>query len=128
MFKSLKIIKIFFVVLILVLFFIFIFSQGKVYEPMELAYGVTFSKKQAVNLGLDWRKVYLSIFDDLGVKKIRLPAYWNEIENQEGNYSWEDLDWQVKQAGEYGAEIILAAGARLPRWPECHFLTGLTVD
>lgn len=121
MFKIFKFFKIFIVVLILVLFFIFVFSRGHVYDEDELEYGVTFSKKQAENLGLDWKKVYLSIFDDLGVKKIRLPAYWDEIENQEGNYSWEDLDWQVNQASERQAEIILAVGARLPRWPECHF-------
>jgi len=121
MLKNLYRFKILLIVLILVLFFIFVFSQGKVYEPTELEYGVTFSKKQAESLGLDWRKVYLSIFGDLGVKKIRLPAYWNEIENQEGNYLWEDLDWQINQAGERQVEIILAVGARLPRWPECHF-------
>ena len=121
MFKTFKFVKIFFVVLVLVLFFIFIFSQGHVYEQTDLEYGLTFSKKQADNLGLDWKKVYLSIFDDLGVKKIRLPSYWNEIENQEGIYSWEDLDWQINRAGERPAEIILAVGARLPRWPECHF-------
>jgi len=121
MFKTFKFFKIFFIVLILVLFFIFLFSRGQVYEKDELEYGITFSKKQAENLGLDWKKVYLSIFDDLGVKKIRLPAYWDEIENQEDNYSWEDLDWQINRASERQGEIILAVGARLPRWPECHF-------
>jgi len=103
------------------LFFVFVMSRGKVFEPSQLEYGVTFSKAQAQSLGLDWRKIYLSIFDDLGVKKIRLPAYWNEIESQEGKFDWQDLDWQIKQAGERQAEIILAVGARLPRWPECHF-------
>ncbi|MBI4778985.1 beta-galactosidase [Candidatus Falkowbacteria bacterium] len=121
MLKNLYWLKIFFIVLVLILFFIFLLSRGRVYGQAELEYGVTFSKKQAEDLGLDWRKIYLSIFDDLGVKKIRLPAYWNEIEKEEGNYSWEGLDWQINQAGERQAEIILAVGARLPRWPECHF-------
>lgn len=121
MLKNFHLVKIFFIVLILVLFFIFVFSQDRVYEKDELEYGLTFSKKQAESLGLEWKSIYLSIFDDLGVKKIRLPAYWDEIENQEGDYSWEDLDWQINQAGERQAKIILAVGARLPRWPECHF-------
>lgn len=121
MFKTFKFAKIFFIVLILVSFFIFIFSRGHIYEPAELTYGVTFSKKQAEDLGLSWKKIYLSIFDDLGIKKIRLPAYWDEIEGQENSYSWEDLDWQIDQASQRQAEIILAVGARLPRWPECHF-------
>ncbi|MFH1582796.1 MAG: beta-galactosidase [Candidatus Falkowbacteria bacterium] len=121
MFKTFKFFKIFFIVLVLLFSFIFVFSRGHVYEQDELGYGLTFSKKQAESLGLDWKKVYLSIFDDLGAKKIRLPAYWDEIEANEGNYSWEDLDWQINRASERQAEVILAVGARLPRWPECHF-------
>lgn len=121
MLKGFKRIKIFFTVLILFLFFIFLTSRGHVYKISELEYGITFSQKQAQNLGLDWKKIYLSIFDDLGVKKIRLPAYWNEIEREEGTFFWQDLDWQINQAAKRQAKIILAVGARLPRWPECHF-------
>ncbi len=121
MFKTFKFFKIFLFVLILIIFFIFLFSRGRIYKKDELEYGVTFSKKQAESLGLDWKTIYQSIFDDLGVKKIRLPAYWDEIEREEGVYFWEDLDWQINRAGERQGEIILAVGARLPRWPECHF-------
>jgi len=121
MFKKFKRIKIIFAVLILLLFFIFIMSRGKIYEKSELEYGVTFSKGHAQSLNLDWRKIYLSMLDDLGVKKIRLSAYWDEVENREGEFTWEDLDWQINQASQRQSEIILAVGARLPRWPECHF-------
>ena len=120
MFRNFKRIKIFFVVLILFLFAIFLASRGHVYKKAELEYGVTFSKKQAQNLGFNWREVYLSVFDDLGVKKIRLPAYWDEVESQEGSFFWEDLDWQINEATKRQAKVILAVGARLPRWPECH--------
>jgi len=121
MFKTLKCLKIFLVVLILLIFFFWLASRGQVYKPAELDYGVTFSKSHAQNLGLDWREIYLSIFEDLGMKKIRLPAYWNEIESKPNEFWWQDLDWQIKQAEAHGAEVILAVGARLPRWPECHF-------
>lgn len=121
MFKAFKFFKIFFIVLVLLFGFIFLFSHARVYDKNELEYGVTFSKKQVERLGFDWKKVYFSVFEDLGVKKIRLPAYWDEIENKEGEYFWDDLDWQIKRAVERKAEIILAVGARLPRWPECHF-------
>lgn len=121
MLKNIHRFKILLIILILVLFFIFLLSRGRVYEPSQLEYGVTFSKKQAQNLNIDWQKVYLSMFDDLGVKKIRLSAYWDEIEPQEGNYSWQDFDWQINRASERPVEIILALGTRLPRWPECHF-------
>ncbi len=121
MLKTLHRFKIFFFILVLSCFVIFLFSQGHVYKKEDLKYGITFSKKQAESLDLDWKKIYISIFEDLGIKKIRLPAYWDAIESSEGSYNWEDLDWQISQAGQYQAEIILAVGGRLPRWPECHF-------
>ena len=110
-----------FIVLIIILFTVFLLSRGHVYEKDELAYGVTFSKIQAIELGLDWQAAYLAILSDLGVKKIRLPAYWSEIEPADGEYFWDDLDWQIRQASKAGTDIILAVGGRLPRWPECHF-------
>ncbi len=121
MFKSYKFFIKIFAILIVVIFLLYLASRGHVYESEELAYGITFSKKQAQSLGFDWQKMYLSIFDDLGVKKLRLPAYWNEIEWSDGDYHWDDLDWQVNEASSRGVEIIVAVGGRLPRWPECHF-------
>lgn len=108
-------------VIITILFLVIIFSQGHIYNKDELEYGVTFSKKQAEDLGLDWQEVFQETLNDLKVKKIRVSAYWNEIEPEQDMFNWEDLDWQVKTAGRAGAEIIFAVGARLPRWPECHF-------
>ncbi|MBI4812350.1 hypothetical protein HY798_02825 [Candidatus Falkowbacteria bacterium] len=109
--------------IIIIIFFtiLFLASRGQVYDKNELEYGVTFSKKQAVGLGLDWQKVYLAVLDELGVKRLRLAAYWNEVEPVDGDYFWSDLDWQIKEAGARKAEIILALGGRLPRWPECHW-------
>lgn len=119
---KLKIIKNIFFVLIIVIFILFVFSRGHVYDKRELEYGVTFSKKQAENLGLDWKRMYIDILDDLKVKKLRLPAYWDEIDAANGEYEWKDLDWQINEAGrKRGVAIILAVGGRLPRWPECHF-------
>lgn len=100
---------------------IFIFSQGKTYKKDELNFGVTFSKKKAQELNLNWEKAYTSIFNDLNIKKIRIPAYWDEVEPNNNEYNWQYLDRQIKIANEYNAEIILAVGNRLPRWPECHF-------
>ena len=118
---NLKIFKFFFVILIIVLFFVFLFSQGHIYNKEELEYGLTFSKKQAENLGFDWQKVYLEILNDLEVKKIRLIAYWDEIEISDNQFFWDDIDCQIEQANNANAEVILAIGGRLPRWPECHF-------
>lgn len=89
-------------------------------ENKKMDLGVTFSKPQAEYLDLDWRESYIAILDELGVKHLRLLAYWPEIEKKEGQFDFVDLDWQVKEAQKRGAKIIMAIGRRLPHWPECH--------
>ncbi len=116
-----KKIKRIFVFLVVLLFVVFVLSRGHTYEKNELRYGVTFSKKQAQNLGLDWKKTYISILDDLRVKRLRIPAYWDEVEGSFGEFFWADLDWKIKEAEKRNIDIILSVGSRLPRWPECHF-------
>jgi hypothetical protein len=109
-------------IVLIILFFSFLFlSQGRVYAPDELIYGATFSKKQAENLNLNWQEAYLAMLDDLKIKNLRLPAYWNEIEAEKDKYNYNDLDWQIKEASQRGVNIIVAVGGRLPRWPECHW-------
>lgn len=106
--------------IIIIFWLLFIFSWAPVYPQNELDYGVTFSKKQSQALGLDWKANYLALFNDLGVKKIRLAAYWDEIQPENNLYNWEDLDWQINEAEKNNVEIILVMGNRVPRWPECH--------
>ncbi|MDD4901936.1 MAG: cellulase family glycosylhydrolase [Patescibacteria group bacterium] len=121
MWTSLKIIKKILVVLIIVIFLAVILSLGKNYPKAELSYGVTFAKSYAEFLGLDWKKTYTDILDDLGVRKLRIPAFWDEIQAKgQNDYDYSALDWQINEAGKRNAAIILAVGYRLPRWPECH--------
>lgn len=88
-------------------------------RPMD--WGVTFSAPYAEQeLGLDSRAAYLAVLDDLKVSRLRLSAYWNEVEAVEGDYDFTELDWQVEEAAKRGVRITLAVGRRLPRWPECH--------
>ena len=96
------------------------FFVGKTKPAEKIDFGVTFSKIYSEQLGLDWKNNYLALLDDLGVKKIRLIAYWTEIEPVDGFFDFQDLDWQINEAQKRGVEIILAMGRRLPRWPECH--------
>jgi len=83
-------------------------------------FGVTFSAKQAVSLGLNPKETYRAILDDLGVRRLRLAAYWSEIELERGKYDFSGLDFQIAEAAKRDAKVILAVGAKLPRWPECH--------
>lgn len=116
-----KFVKRLFLAIIFLSFFTFIFSLGRVPKKEDLKYGVTFSHKQAIDLGLDWKQVFLDMLNDLEVKKLRLSAYWDDVERDDDYYRFDNIDWQIKEATKSGAEIILAVGGRLPRWPECHF-------
>lgn len=93
-------------------------SQPRRTEPA--VFGVTFSTKYAKELGLDWKAAYLATLDDLGVRRLRIPVYWDEAEPERGRYEWADVDWMLDEAAKRGAEVILAVGRKTPRWPECH--------
>ncbi len=108
---------------LLVPLFIFIFVwllARPDFNPGEQVYGVSFSTTHADWIGPGWRETYDALLDDLGVKRLRLNAYWDQIEPREGRYDWQDLDYQMDRAAKKGATVILAIGRKLPRWPECH--------
>jgi len=48
-------------------------------------------------------------------------SYWPLHEPYPGKYDFTDLDWQIKLAEKYGAEVTLCLGLRQPRWPESHW-------
>lgn len=85
-----------------------------------VTFGATFSAQYAASLGLDPRETFTAALDELGVRALRIPAYWEEIEPEPGIYRFDDLDWFVREAGLRNAKIIMAVGFKLPRWPECH--------
>jgi len=81
--------------------------------------GITFSSRYSSDIGLDWRKNYLAVLDDLQVRKIRIPVYWDLVEKNKGEYDFFDIDWQLDEAYKRNAEVILVVGQKVPRWPEC---------
>ncbi|MBI4119635.1 MAG: EamA family transporter [Parcubacteria group bacterium] len=86
-----------------------------------IAWGITFSQKFSRELGLNWKENYEAILNDLNAKHLRLIAYWDLIEPEDGKFDFADLDYQIRRAEENGAEIILVIGQKVPRWPECHY-------
>jgi hypothetical protein len=82
-------------------------------------FGATFSKFFSEKFGVDWKKNYLAIFEDLELRDVRIPVYWPEIEPEKGEWNFGDIDWQVNMAQNYDARVVLAIGRKLPRWPEC---------
>lgn len=113
--------KILYSLLILVFilsFIVFLLVQKP--KPERITYGMSFNTPYARELGLDWKATYDAILDDLQVRHIRLAAHWPMVEPVNDVYSFEELDYQVARAEEVGADVVLAVGRRLPRWPECH--------
>ncbi len=89
-------------------------------ENKSFKLGVTFSPKTAEYLSNDWKKVYKEVLDDLKVKNLRIPSYWDVLEPKEGEFDFSQTDYLISEAGKRGAKIILALGIKQPRWPECH--------
>lgn len=110
--------RIFQIAIVLVIVFISVYYWPQ--EKVKPDYGMTFSAKYARELKLNPEKTLEAIFTDLGVKKVRLVAYWDQIQDKDGHLDYSDLDWQIQMAKKYHAEVILAVGKRVPRWPECH--------
>lgn len=100
------------------LFTVILFAQKE--KPEEIIYGMSFNTMYARELGLDWQETYDAIIDDLGVRHLRLAAHWPMVEPASNIYNFTELDYQIKKAESVGAEVVLAVGRRLPRWPECH--------
>ncbi len=81
--------------------------------------GVTFSARYSRDIGLNWKENYIALLDDLKVKKIRIPVYWDLVEKQKNIYDFSDIDWQLAEAERMGADVVLVLGQKVPRWPEC---------
>lgn len=94
--------------------------SGLVNDPKDIKWGVAYSKTFSTEMGLDWRENYLAILDDLGVRRLRLPIYWPDVEPQSGQYDFSDYDWMISEAQKRNVQLILVVGRKLPRWPECH--------
>ncbi len=109
----------FLIFLILAGFLAYMFL-GKAEPAKEIKYGVTFSQYFAEKMAFNWRQGYEAILDDLGARKLRLVAYWPMLEPEKDQFDFTDLDWQIDQAAQRGAEITLVMGQKVPRWPECH--------
>ncbi|MBZ9572568.1 beta-galactosidase [Patescibacteria group bacterium] len=116
--RTLKIVILIIIAIFVLYLIIWTFDFSKGEEPRL---GITFSQFYTQEqLGLDWQKTYLAILEDLNPEYLRLIAYWQYLEPIRGQFNFEDLDWQITEAEKRNKEIILVAGHRVPRWPECH--------
>lgn len=113
--------KILIIILFLIITFVIVYSYLSIRKtPEKIQYGMSFNTLYATELGLDWKEVYDAILKDLKIKHFRLAVHWNLIEPQDDQWDFSAIDYQIEEAQKHNADIILAIGRRLPRWPECH--------
>ena len=103
----------------IILLFLLYFNIPVQKKDNSAKLGITFSHRYASDIQLDWKKTFVAILDDLKIRKIRIPVYWDLVEKKEGKYDFSDVDWQLAEAQKRNAEIILVVGQKVPRWPEC---------
>jgi hypothetical protein len=116
--KILKRVLLIFVLLILIL--LIYFFVGSAPKATNIAWGVNFSQKHARNLGLDWKEAFTALLDDLGARNLKIAVHWDGLEPKDGEFYFDDTDWQVNEAEKRNANIILVIGMKTTRWPECH--------
>ena len=107
-----------------ILIFLLVFAGylflGSPPQAEEITWGVNFSQKHSQNLGLNWRENYLALLEDLNAKNLKVSAHWDLLEPEKDRYFFEDLDWQILEAENHNAKILLVIGMKSGRWPECH--------
>ncbi len=110
-------ILLFLISLVIIVGIIFNWPVTNKNEDMKM--GISFVDHHARSLELDWKKAYVEILDELGIKNVRLGAYWNDIEKRPGEFDFSNLDFQIEEAQKRDVDVVLAFGIKAPRWPEC---------
>ncbi|MEK7139670.1 MAG: beta-galactosidase, partial [Patescibacteria group bacterium] len=101
-------------------------SWGIDHTPGFVRFGVSYDPYYANSLDLNPFTTFDAILAELKVKRVRLSARWDIAEPNPGEYNWDQTDLFVAKASQANASIILAIGAKLPRWPECYRPTWAT--
>ncbi|MBI1908304.1 hypothetical protein HYS28_02720 [Candidatus Uhrbacteria bacterium] len=98
----------------------FVLTRRVVIPDAATEFGITFSPRTASYYGVDPRAAYTAALDELDVRLVRLPVYWDDVEPSDDAYAFTDTDWYMDEAAARGAKVTLVIGMKVPRWPECH--------
>lgn len=96
---------------------LFMLTQDQTSKKVTL--GATFSARYADSLGLNPKDTYLQALDNLQIKHLRLPVYWDEVEKEEAKFDFSQVEDYLNEAEKRDVEVILVLGYKQPRWPEC---------
>jgi len=88
------------------------------FRPM---YGVSYSFEQAYWYGLDPREDFIKMLDEFKFDWVRLPFFWDQMVDENGNLKIENLKFAIEEADKRGVKVIIALGAKTPYFPEYHW-------
>jgi len=83
-------------------------------------YGITFSTLYTKQLGLNVQETYQALVEELGVRVVRLPIPWSDVESTQGTFQWDEYDQIIRYSQGRDVKLTLAIGEKVPRWPECY--------
>lgn len=102
--------------------------------PGNPAFGINFSCRQAEYLapsptGSDRIESCAAVFErivtGLGVRHVRLSAYWDAVEPSPGVYDFAEIDALLAVAGRQDVQVLLSVGMKAQRHPEYFIPTWL---
>lgn len=95
----------------------------KVPEGFKPQYGVSYSFEQALWYGLDPHKSYIDLIENVHFSWIRLPFFWNQMVDKNGNFNknFDDLKFAIEEAQRRNIKVIIALGTKTPYFPEYHW-------
>ncbi len=125
--NAMKILKFFayLALIICIVYGVFLLLSTK---RFDVTYGISFSQNHASDLGLDWKKVYVDMLSELKPKYIRVAAMWNDVEAEQGEYNFSNVDFMMDRAKDFDTKVVLVVGQKAPRWPECHIPDWVEAD
>lgn len=107
------------VIIAIVIIFLVYFNFPVKKPDKNFELGVTYSARYAQSIGLDRKEALRAILDELEVKNIRIPIYWDLAEPKKDQYNFSEIDWQLDEIARARGHAILVLGQKVPRWPEC---------
>lgn len=94
--------------------------QKNVPEGFKPSYGVTYSFEQANWYGLDPKKSYIELLDSIDFEWVRLPFFWDQMVDENGNLRLDDLEFAIEEAAKSDVKVVIALGLKTPYYPEYH--------
>lgn len=90
--------------------------------------GANFSHRHAAWLGLDPDACYRQLLDELGVRRVRISVYWDEVAPAPDHLDFAPIRRWLDPLEQRGAKALVTLGLKAQRWPEYYPPGWLTED